>query len=144
MHVAGGRRRKKDDRAGEVVGPSPPAGGNAIENLTAPHRIRAERLRVVRLHVAWRDCVHIDPVRRPFVRERLRQLRETAFRDPKSYFHRYSKTSEKEAAETAISIWTRINLVNLRENILPTRQRASLILRKGTEHEIETVALRKL
>ncbi len=76
--------------------------------------------------------------------ERFLLLRETAFRDPKSYFHRYSKTSEKEAAETAISIWTRINLVNLRENILPTRQRASLILSKGADHQIETVALRRL
>jgi len=76
--------------------------------------------------------------------ERFMLLRETAFRDPRSYFHRYSKTNEKESAETAVSIWRRINLVNLRENILPTRQRASLILRKGAEHEIETVALRRL
>jgi type I pantothenate kinase len=45
---------------------------------------------------------------------------------------------------TALSIWRSINLVNLRENILPTRQRADLILRKGTDHAVETVALRKL
>ncbi len=76
--------------------------------------------------------------------ERFLRLCETAFRDPKSYFHRYSKLDEKAATATAISIWTRINLVNLRENILPTRQRASLILRKGENHLVDEVALRKL
>jgi type I pantothenate kinase len=76
--------------------------------------------------------------------ERFMRLRETAFRDPQSYFHRYSKVDDKEAVETALSIWRRINLVNLHENILPTRQRASLILSKGADHEIERVALRRL
>src|SRR6476660_2367357 len=75
---------------------------------------------------------------------RFLTLRETAFRDPKSYFHRYSKLSDDEAAETATSIWERINLVNLHENILPTRQRADLILKKGESHMVEDVALRKL
>jgi type I pantothenate kinase len=76
--------------------------------------------------------------------ERFMRLRETAFRDPQSYFHRYSKVDDKEAVEKALSIWRRINLVNLHENILPTRQRASLILSKGADHEIERVALRRL
>jgi type I pantothenate kinase len=76
--------------------------------------------------------------------ERFMRLRETAFRDPKSYFHRYSKVGDREATETALSIWRRINLVNLHENILPTRQRASLILSKGADHLIERVALRRL
>jgi type I pantothenate kinase len=76
--------------------------------------------------------------------ERFMRLRETAFRDPKSYFHRYSKVSEPDAVEAALSIWRRINLVNLHENILPTRQRASLILSKGADHLIERVALRRL
>jgi type I pantothenate kinase len=76
--------------------------------------------------------------------ERFMRLRETAFRDPKSYFHRYAAVGEKEAHDTALSLWSHINLVNLRENILPTRLRASLILRKGADHQIETVALRKL
>jgi type I pantothenate kinase len=71
-------------------------------------------------------------------------LRETAFRDPKSYFHRYSQLSDDAAAKTATSIWTRINLVNLHENILPTRQRADLILKKGVNHSVDEVALRKL
>ena len=76
--------------------------------------------------------------------DRFLTLRVTAFRDPKSYFHRYSKLSDEEAVETATSIWTRLNLVNLHENILPTRRRARLILRKGESHQVEEVALRKL
>ena len=73
-----------------------------------------------------------------------RGLRETAFRDPMSYFHRYSRLSDEEAVETATSIWTRINLLNLRENILPTRQRADLILLKAANHAVEQVSLRRL
>jgi type I pantothenate kinase len=76
--------------------------------------------------------------------ERFRALRSTAFRDPLSYFHRYSQVTDAEAQDIARSIWSRINLANLRDNILPTRQRASLILRKGEDHRIESVALRKL
>jgi type I pantothenate kinase len=76
--------------------------------------------------------------------ERFLRLRQTAFRDPASYFHRYATLSEEEAQATGLSLWRTINLVNLRENILPTRQRADLILRKGADHAVETVALRKL
>ena len=76
--------------------------------------------------------------------DRFLTLRETAFRDPKSYFHRYSRLSDPEAVETATSIWSRINLVNLHENIVPTRQRADLILRKSESHLVQEVALRRL
>jgi type I pantothenate kinase len=76
--------------------------------------------------------------------ERFLRLRQTAFRDPASYFHRYATLSEEEARATALSLWHSINLVNLRDNILPTRQRADLILRKGVDHAVERVALRKL
>jgi type I pantothenate kinase len=75
---------------------------------------------------------------------RFMKLRETAFRDPQSFFRRYADVSEEEAQAIARSIWTRINLKNLVENVRPTRARASLILRKGASHEIEQVALRKL
>jgi type I pantothenate kinase len=75
---------------------------------------------------------------------RFLTLRSTAFRDPKSYFHRYATLSDDEAVETAASIWTRINLPNLRQNILPTRQRAHLILKKGKNHLVEQVSLRRL
>ena len=76
--------------------------------------------------------------------DRFLTLRGTAFRDPKSYFHRYSRLSDAEAIATASSIWERINLVNLHENIIPTRQRADLILKKGANHQVDEVALRKL
>jgi type I pantothenate kinase len=76
--------------------------------------------------------------------DRFLTLRGTAFRDPKSYFHRYSSLSDEEAVETATGIWERINLVNLHENILPTRQRSDLILNKRADHMVEQVALRKL
>ncbi|MFD0985811.1 type I pantothenate kinase [Methyloligella solikamskensis] len=76
--------------------------------------------------------------------ERFMRLRQTAFRDPASYFHRYADISDEEAQRTGLAIWREINLVNLRENVLPTRQRADLILTKGEDHAVETVALRKL
>src|SRR5947207_2636904 len=76
--------------------------------------------------------------------DRFLTLRETAFRDPKSYFHRYSKLDDRQAVATATSIWERINLINLRENILPTRRRAHLILKKEESHLVQEVALRKL
>lgn len=76
--------------------------------------------------------------------ERFLRLRQTAFRDPASYFHRYSKLSETQARETGLSIWREINLINLKENILPTRKRADLILHKGADHAVDSVAIRKL
>src|SRR5262249_60767716 len=76
--------------------------------------------------------------------DRFLTWRGTAFRDPMSYFHRYSQLSDEAAVETATSIWTRINLLNLRENILPTRQRADLILKKAANHSVEQVSLRRL
>ncbi|MEC9369507.1 MAG: type I pantothenate kinase [Pseudomonadota bacterium] len=76
--------------------------------------------------------------------DRFMRLRRTAFRDPGAYFHRYSKLSDKEARETAKRIWENINLKNLQENILPTRQRADLILHKTRGHVVDRVALRKL
>ncbi len=76
--------------------------------------------------------------------DRFLALRGTAFRDPKSYFHRYSKLSDNEASATATDIWSRINLVNLHENIVPTRRRADLILKKEESHAVGEVALRKL
>lgn len=76
--------------------------------------------------------------------DRFMTLRNTAFRKPESFFRRYSEISETEALVMANSLWDRINLPNLRENIFPTRPRADLILRKGESHTIEEVALRKL
>ena len=75
---------------------------------------------------------------------RFMRLRETAFRNPESFFHRYSQLSEDAARAIAEGLWKNINLKNLTENILPTRPRADLILRKGEQHLVEEVALRKL
>jgi type I pantothenate kinase len=75
---------------------------------------------------------------------RFLALRDTAFTDPKSYFNRYALLSDDEAIATATAIWERTNLANLEDNILPTRPRATLILKKGADHQVQTVALRRL
>jgi type I pantothenate kinase len=85
----------------------------------------------------------VEHIRRWYV-ERFFRLRGTAFQDPASYFHRYARLSDEEARETAGALWQDINEVNLRENILPTRERARLILRKGRDHSVEEVRLRKI
>ena len=85
-----------------------------------------------------------EEVLRTWYVDRFFSLRETAFRDPRSYFHRYSTLSDVESRQTANRIWETINLVNLRENVLPTRQRADLIMRKGADHSVHSVWLRKL
>ena len=84
-----------------------------------------------------------DHIRHWYV-ERFLTLRRTAFRNPASYFHRYAVLSDEGAREKALSIWNEINAVNLRENILPTRTRAFLILEKGADHSVQSVKLRKL
>jgi type I pantothenate kinase len=84
-----------------------------------------------------------DVVRKWYV-DRFLALRGTTFRDPQSYWHRYARLDDAQAIATATSIWTRINLVNLRENILPTRSRAHLILKKEASHLVSEVALRRL
>lgn len=76
--------------------------------------------------------------------ERFMRLRSTAFRDPASFFHRYITLTHDNAVARALEIWRTINLKNLVENILPTRPRARLILRKDEDHRVSTVALRKL
>jgi type I pantothenate kinase len=91
--------------------------------------------------------VYIDAeesVLRSWYVRRFLTLRDTAFTDPRSYFNRYALLSDEEATATALAIWERTNLANLEDNILPTRPRATLIMKKGTEHVVETVALRRL
>src|SRR5215216_1711452 len=91
--------------------------------------------------------VYIDaeePVLREWYITRFLALRDTAFTDPRSYFHRYAPLSDEEAIATATAIWERTNLANLEDNILPTRPRPTLILKKRADHLVETVALRRL
>ena len=74
---------------------------------------------------------------------RFEKLRDGAFTNPKSYFHKYAEMDHDKALERANEIWNTINLPNLIENIQPTKSRATLVLRKGSEHAVETVLLRK-
>jgi type I pantothenate kinase len=76
--------------------------------------------------------------------ERFLTFRNTVFQNPSSYFHRYAALSQDEAVETARGLWASINLVNLRENVLPTRDRAHLILEKGRDHAVRRIKLRKV
>lgn len=75
--------------------------------------------------------------------ERFLKFRQSAFSDPECYFHHYAALSEAESVAIASQIWDEINYPNLKSNILPTRERASLILTKGAAHAIEQVKLRK-
>ena len=75
---------------------------------------------------------------------RFLRLRETAFADPRSYFHRYAALSDDEARATATGIWERINEPNLVDNVLPTRERATLVLTKGADHAVTRIRLRKI
>jgi type I pantothenate kinase len=75
---------------------------------------------------------------------RFLALRDTAFRDPTSFFRRFAEISTEEAIAMAKHVWTEINGRNLRENIQPTRERARLVLRKGPDHSVEEVRLRKI
>jgi type I pantothenate kinase len=84
-----------------------------------------------------------ETLRRWYIR-RFMRLRETAFQDPDSYFHRYSKLKDDEAEAVSLHIWNGINLPNLHHNVRPTRARADLVLTKGEAHKIERVDLRKV
>jgi len=76
--------------------------------------------------------------------ERFMTLRSTVFQDSGSFFHRFAELTEAEAINTAHHIWRTINLANLHENILPTRERAHFILEKGPDHDIQRVRLRRM
>jgi len=76
--------------------------------------------------------------------DRFQTLRETVFRSPSSYFHQYADLTAEAAVETARTLWRTINLPNLRQNVLPTRERAHLILEKGRDHAVRRVRLRRL
>ncbi len=91
--------------------------------------------------------IYIDADERDIERwyvERFLTLRETVFRDPRSYFHRYASLDDEEATATARRIWREINGVNLLENIMPTRERARLLLEKGPDHAVRRVRLRRI
>ena len=84
----------------------------------------------------------VNDIERWYV-ERFLLLQKTAFQSPESYFHRYIDFSKEQAIKKATQIWEEINLKNLHENILPTKGRAKLVLKKGSEHKVENIFLRK-
>ena len=86
---------------------------------------------------------HVGDIKRWYV-ERFLSLRQTAFADPESHFHRYASLSDEAAVDVAVDIWDSINAPNLIENILPTRSRATLVLLKGPDHKVDRVRLRRL
>jgi type I pantothenate kinase len=116
-------------------------------NVLAPPRVRDDGRTGLTLSDFFDFSVYVDAatsdIRRWYV-ERFLRLRETAFRDPASYFARYAGLSSDEAVAEAERIWDSINGPNLSENIQPTRSRADLVLRKDRDHSVRYVRLRKL
>ena len=116
-------------------------------NVLQPARARADGRTGLALSDFFDFSVYVDAaagtIRRWYV-ERFLRLRETAFSNPSSYFARYAGLSAEEATAEAERIWDSINGPNLRENIVPTRSRASLVLRKAEDHSVHYVRLRKL
>ncbi len=116
-------------------------------NVLQPARLPRDGMAIPFVSDFFNFSIYLDAhprvIEEWYVRRFLR-LRQTAFRDPAAYFHRYAALSDEDARAEALRIWNSINQKNLYENILPTRQRARLILRKGPDHRIETVALRRI
>ncbi|HYJ69325.1 MAG TPA: type I pantothenate kinase [Nocardioidaceae bacterium] len=116
-------------------------------NVLQPARPRSDGRQGLAVSDFFDFSVYVDAVagdiRRWYV-ERFLRLRETAFRDPESYFRRYADLSHDEAVARAESLWDGINGPNLSENIAPTRGRAALVLRKDADHSVRWIRLRKL
>jgi type I pantothenate kinase len=116
-------------------------------NVLQPARVREDGRVGLTLSDFFDFSVYVDArtehIRRWYV-ERFLRLRETAFRDPHSYFQKYAALTEDEAVDMAGHLWDTINGPNLTENVLPTRSRATLVLRKDRDHSVRYVRLRKL
>jgi type I pantothenate kinase len=76
--------------------------------------------------------------------ERFMLLKKTAFRNPRSYFHRFAEMPDEQAKAFAVDIWERVNLVNLVRNVAPTRERAQVVMQKGPDHTVQEVWLRRV
>ena len=116
-------------------------------NVLQPARVREDGRTGLALSDFFDFSVYVDAatddIRRWYV-ERFLRLRETAFRNPASYFAKYAALSVDEAVDEAHRIWDTINGPNLKQNIQPTRSRATLVLRKAADHSVRFVRLRKL
>lgn len=116
-------------------------------NVLQPARLPKDGTAIPFVSDFFDFSIYLDastPVIEQWYLARFMKLRQTAFRDPAAYFHRYVSLTHEEAIARALEIWRTINLKNLEENILPTRQRASLILEKGLSHKIDAVHLRRI
>ncbi|MGO1974885.1 MAG: type I pantothenate kinase [Propionibacteriaceae bacterium] len=116
-------------------------------NVLQPARVRPDGTTGLALSDFFDFSVYVDAhptdVRSWYI-QRFLSLRETAFRDPRSYFTKYGDLSESEAVEEASRLWDTINGPNLARNIRPTRGRATAVLRKDAEHAVKWVRIRKL
>ena len=116
-------------------------------NVLQPPRARSDGRSSLAVSDFFDVSVYVDAsswdIQRWYVQRFLR-LRETAFADPASYFHRYAALTDDAATATATDIWREVNEPNLVQNILPTRGRATLVLQKGPDHAVRRVRLRKL
>jgi type I pantothenate kinase len=116
-------------------------------NVLQPARVRADGRTGLAISDFFDFSVYVDAatadIRRWYV-ERFLRLRETAFRNPASYFTKYAHLTEAEAVAEANRIWDEINGPNLKQNVQPTRGRATLVLRKAADHSVRFVRLRKL
>ncbi len=116
-------------------------------NVLQPPRGRSGRLESLAVSDFFDFSVYVDAapaVLRHWYIERFMMLRSTAFQDPHSYFRRYAELTDVDAAEEAGMIWDTINGPNLTANIKPTRGRATVILRKNADHDIEWIRIRKI
>jgi type I pantothenate kinase len=116
-------------------------------NVLQPARVRDDGRAGLAVSDFFDFTVYVDAKRsdiRQWYVERFLRLRETAFRDPASYFAKYAGLTEQEAVAEAGRIWDTINGPNLAENVAPTRGRATLVLRKDSDHSVRYVRVRKL
>ncbi len=115
-------------------------------NVLAPAKERGDGSPGMSVNDYFDFSIYVDArsrdIRRWYI-ERFLKLRQTAFADPASYFHRYSSLTDDEAAGKAAELWDTINWPNLRENIQTTRGRATLVLRKDTDHSVKWIRFRK-
>ena len=116
-------------------------------NVLQPARMRDDGRTGLAVSDFFDFSVYVDAaltdIKRWYV-DRFLRLRETAFRDPASYFRKYAALSHDEAVDQATRIWDSINEPNLVQNVAPTRSRANLVLRKDPDHSVRYVRLRKL
>ena len=116
-------------------------------NVLQPARVRDDGRTGLAVSDFFDFSVYVDAAQADIKRwyvDRFLRLRETAFRDPASYFRKYAALSHDEAVDQATRIWDSINEPNLVQNVAPTRSRANLVLRKDADHSVRYVRLRKL